>query len=175
MANRLRDFTLSDPIFIDTNIFAYQQSAHPSFGPDCRDFLHAVEIGAVQAVSSTVVLNEVIYIVQIQRAAHLLGTMNRGAIHTRMTADPAVADECWLAAERFLNLLDALQHGTLTVIEVEQAHFREACAIGRQPSLFVSDATHIVICRQLGIDHIASNDTDLDRVPFLTRWEPRHP
>lgn len=86
MANRLRDFTLSDPIFIDTNIFAYQQTAHPAFGPDSRDFLDAVETSAVQAVTSTVVINEAVYVVQIQRAA--------------------------------------------------------------------------------------SNDTDLDRVPFLTRWEP---
>jgi hypothetical protein len=104
MANRLRDFTLSDPIFIDTNIFAYQQAAHPALGPDCRDFLHAVEIDQIQAVTSTVVLNEVIYVAQIQCAAHLLETPNRGLIHARMASDPALAAECWLAVEQFMNL-----------------------------------------------------------------------
>jgi predicted nucleic acid-binding protein len=99
--------------------------------------------------------------------------MNRAALHARMTADPTIAAECWLAAEQCLNLLDALQLGGLTVIDLEQAHFAQACSVGRQFSLFVSDATHVVICQQLGIDHIASNDSDLDRVPFLTRWEPR--
>jgi predicted nucleic acid-binding protein len=173
MANRLRDFTLSDPIFIDTNIFAYQQAAHPALGPDCRDFLHAVEIDQIQAVTSTVVLNEVIYVVQVQRAAHLLGNPNRGVIHARVAGDAALAAECWLAAERFLSLLEALEHGGLTVIDVERDHFREAGAVGRQCFLFDSDATHAVLCQQLGVNHIASNDTDVDRVPFLTRWEPR--
>ncbi len=173
MANRLRDFTLSDPIFTDTNIFVYHQGAHPDFGPDCRDFLDRVERGDVEAVTTDVVVNEVTYIIQIQRAASLMGTLNRSAIHARMAADAAFAAECWLAAERFLDLLDALQHGGLTVIDVELPHYRDACAVGRQFQFFVSDATHVVICQQLGIEHIASNDVDFDRVPFLTRWEPR--
>jgi hypothetical protein len=57
MANRLRDFTSSDPIFTDTNIFIYQQVAHPDFGPDCRDFLDEVERGDFQAVTTNVVVN----------------------------------------------------------------------------------------------------------------------
>ncbi len=99
MANRLRDFTLSEPIFVDTNIFVYQQVAHPGFGPDCRDFLDRVEHGSIQAVTSDVVINEGIYIVQIQRAANLLGTSNRSVIHARMAADTVLAAECWLATE----------------------------------------------------------------------------
>lgn len=173
MANRLRDFTLSDPIFTDTNIFVYQQGAHPDFGPDCRDFLDKMERGDVQAVTTDVVINEVIYIIQIQRAANLLKTTNRSVIHTRMAADAVLADECWFAVEQFLNLLSALQDGGLTVIDVELRHYYDACAIGRQFQLFVSDATHIVICQHLGVEHIASSDVDLDRIPFLTRWEPR--
>lgn len=66
MANRLRGFTLSEPIFTDANIFVYQQGAHPTFGPECRDFLDKVEQGHVPAVTTSVVINESIYIVQIQ-------------------------------------------------------------------------------------------------------------
>lgn len=172
MANRLRDFTLSDPIFTDTNIFVCHQGAHPAFGPDCRDFLDRVESGHVQAVTTDVVVNEVTYIAQIQRAANLLGTANRSVIHAQMAADAALAAECWIAAEQFLNLLDALQRGGLTVINVELPHYRAACPIGSQFHCFVSDATHIVIYQHLGLEHIASSDADFDRVPFLTRWEP---
>jgi hypothetical protein len=173
MANRLRDFTLSEPIFTDANIFIYQQGAHPDFGPECRDFLDQVEQGHVQAVTTSVVINETIYIVQIQCAANRLGTLNRSVIHARMTADPVLAAECWLAAERFLNLLDALQQGGLTVFDVGLPHYRAACAIGQQFRLFISDTTHGVVCQQLGINHMASNDADFDSIPFLTRWEPR--
>lgn len=110
---------------------------------------------------------------KIQRAANLLGTLNRSVIHARMAADAAIAVECWFVAEQFLNLLSALQRGGLTVIDVELRHYYDACTVGRQFQLFVSDATHVVICQHLGIEHIASNDVDLGRVPFLTRWEPR--
>src|SRR6266568_7529401 len=123
MASRLRDFTLSDPIFTDTNIFVYQQSAHPNFGPDCRDFLDVVERGSVQAATSSVVVNEAVYIVQIQRAANLLGSANRALIQARRAADAGLAVECWLAAEQFLTLLDALQRGGLTVIDLGLPHY----------------------------------------------------
>ncbi len=94
MANRLLDFTLSDTIFIDTNIFVYHQGAHPDFGPDCQGFLDRVERGDVQAATTDVVVNEVIYIAQMQRAANLLGTFNRSLIHTRMASDATLATEC---------------------------------------------------------------------------------
>src|SRR5207302_9023494 len=126
-----------------------------------------------QAVTSGVVINEASYIVQIQRAASLLGTTNRGIIQARMAADPVLAAECWLAVEQYLTLVEALQRGGLTVIDVELPHYGDACTVGRQSQLFVSDATHAVICQQLGVEHIATNDADFDRVPFLTRWEPR--
>jgi predicted nucleic acid-binding protein len=154
-------------------MFVYHQSVHPDFGPDCRDFLDRVERGDIQALTTDVVINEVNYIIQIQRAANLLDTFNRSIIHARIAADAMVASKCWLAVEQFLNLLSALQRGGLTVIDVELRHYYDTCAVGRQFQLFVSDATHIVICQHLGIEHVASNDVDLGRVPFLTRWEPR--
>jgi hypothetical protein len=157
---------------LDTNIFVYQQVAHPVFGPASRDFLDRVERGDVQAVTTNVVINEVTYIVQIQCAANLLGTTNRSVIHARMLADAAIAAQCWLAVEQFLNLVDALQHGGLTVIDVELPHYRDACAVGKQFHFFASDSTHVVICQHLDIEHIASNDADFDPVSFLTRWEP---
>ena len=60
----------------------------------------------------------------------------------------------------------------MTVIDVELSHYRKACAVGKQYQLFISDATHIVICQELGVGHFASKDTDFDRASFLTRWEP---
>ncbi|NCO35117.1 MAG: hypothetical protein AUJ92_07115 [Armatimonadetes bacterium CG2_30_59_28] len=172
MANRLRDFTLSDSIFIDTNIFVYHQAGHPDFGPDSRDFLDRVERGEVEAVTTNVVVNEVIYVAQIQRAANLLGISDRRRLHRQMAMDGTLATECWLAAEQFLNVLDVLEEGGLTILDVQKSHYREGCSSGKSFQIFVSDATHVVICQQLGVQHLASNDVDFDRVAFLTRWKP---
>lgn len=172
MANRLRDYTLSDPIFIDSNIFVYHQVAHPVFGPDSRDFLAKVEHSDIQAVTTNVVVNEVTYIVQLQRAANLLGTHNRGSLHAQMATDVSLATECWLAVEQFLSFLDALQHGGLTILNVETSDYRGSSLLGSNHRLFVSDATHVLICQNLDLVHIASKDADFDRVTFLARWEP---
>ena len=175
MANPLADFTLSEPVFIDTNVFVYHQAAHPDFGPDCRDFLDKVERGKAEGLTTSVVINEATYIMQIQRAANLLGSSSRSVIHARMALDQGFAAECWDAAEGFMNLVDALRNGGLTVIGVELSHYREACEVGRRFQLFTSDATHVVVCEALSIRHIASNDADFDRATFLTRWVPSRP
>jgi predicted nucleic acid-binding protein len=172
MANPLRDFTISEPIFIDTSIFVYHQVAHPLLGPDCLDFLDKVEHGNVQAVTTDVVVNEVAYVLQMQRVADLVGTTRRPTVHARLAADTSLAEESWLAVEGFLDLLDALQHSGLTVIEAGLSDYRQACIAGRHYRLVISDATHAAVCEQLGIEHVASRDADLDRVLFLTRWQP---
>ena len=35
------------------------------------------------------------------------------------------------------------------------------------------DLIHIKLCRDLKIDHIATQDSDFDNVPGLTVWKPR--
>jgi predicted nucleic acid-binding protein len=172
MANRLQDFTSSDPIFVDTNIFTYHQTAHPRYGPACREFLNRVESGLTQAVISNVVVNEALYVAQIGRAAALLGTPNRSMIAARLAADAAVAAECAHSARQLLLLLEALQRGSLTVVDAEWPQYHDICDTSAQSRLFITDATHAVLCRQWGIANIASNDADLDRVSFLTRWAP---
>ena len=172
MANHLFSFTSSEPIFVDTNILLYQQAAHPRFGSDCRDFLEQIERGDLQAATSNVVINEAAFIAQTQCIAHLVGTPNRNVIRARLARDEAIAREAAQAVLRFLDYLASLQQGGLTVFDVEANHYREACKAMEQHGLFVSDATHVVLCRQLGIRHIATNDNDLDRVPYLTRWAP---
>jgi predicted nucleic acid-binding protein len=172
MANPLRSFTTSDPIFVDTNILVYHQVAHPTFGPDSRDFLDRVERGDLQAVTTSVCVNEAAYVLQMQRVANILGTGHRPTIHARLAGDAGIAADAWAAVEGFLDLLDALERGGLTVIQVELPDYRGACVCGRQFQLVLSDATHVVVCQQLGVEHIASNDVDLDRASFLTRWQP---
>src|SRR5207249_4752884 len=94
MANRLQEYTSSDPIFVDTNIFTYHHTAHPTYGPACQQFLDRVESGLIQAIVSTVVINEALYVAQISRAAGLLGTPNRSIIAARLSADAGLAADC---------------------------------------------------------------------------------
>src|SRR5947208_3177055 len=132
MANRLGDFTSNEPIFVDTNILTYYQTAHPRFGPTCQEFLDRIEGGVIQAAISCAVVNEALYVAQIQRAAAVLGTPNRAVIAARLSTDSALAADCATAARQLLLLLEALERGGLTVLDAEWSQYHDVCDAAEQ-------------------------------------------
>jgi hypothetical protein len=172
MAERLSNFALDESIFVDANVFDYHHSNHPRFGSDCTDFLKKIETGTVHAVTSNVVQQEAMYFLQMLKGELLLGTPDRSRIHAKIAADAMVAQECWKAAEKFLNLLDALRSATLMFFEVDSSHARQIVELGKRYQLILRDAAHVCVCQVMNLSHIASNDADFDRVDFLTRWKP---
>ena len=132
MAEKLSDFTLDEPIFVDANIFDYHHANHPRFGSDCTDFLKKIENGTVHAVTSNVVQQEAMYYLQMHKGELLLGTPDRSRIHAKIAADATFAEACWKAAEEFLNLLDALRSATLTLFEVDSSHAHQIAELGKK-------------------------------------------
>ena len=172
MAEKLSDFMLDDPIFVDANIFDYHHANHPRFGRDCTDFLKKIENALVQGVTSNIVQQEGMYYLQMHKGELLLGTSDRSRIHAQIVSDATFAQACWQAAEEFLNLLDALRGTTLTLFEVDSSHARQIVELGKRYQLILRDAAHVLVCKVMNLSHIASNDADFDRVDFLTRWKP---
>jgi len=112
------------------------------------------------------------YYLQMHKGQSLVGTPDRSRIHAQITADALVAEECWSAAEEFLNLLDALRSAALTVFEVDSSPARQIVELGKKYQLILRDAAHVAVCQLMNLSHIASNDADFDRGDFLTRWKP---
>lgn len=44
--------------------------------------------------------------------------------------------------------------------------------LSMENNLLFSDAIHATSCKVYGINHIATNDSDFDRVDFLKNWRP---
>lgn len=172
MVEKLSNFALDEPIFVDANIFDHHHSNHPRFGSDCTDFLKKVEDGTLRAVTSNIVQQEVMYYLQMHKGELLLGTPDRSRIHARITADAAFAEACWQTAEESLNLFDALRSTSLMFFEIDSSHARQIVELGKKYQLILRDAAHVCACQVMGLSHIASNDADFDRVDFLTRWKP---
>jgi predicted nucleic acid-binding protein len=72
MVSKLDSFHLADPIFVDANIFLFHAFAHPKHGDAASRFLERVELGEVDAVTSVLVENEVLYKILLQEAAEHL-------------------------------------------------------------------------------------------------------
>ncbi len=69
MPNALDAFDLADTIFVDANIFLFHVFADPRRGDAARRFLERVELAQVNAVTSVLVENEVIFKILLQEAA----------------------------------------------------------------------------------------------------------
>ena len=67
MANRLRDFSAGEPIAVDANIFDYHFDNHAKFGAECSEFLARVEAGDIAAITTSIVVGEVVRFLQMKR------------------------------------------------------------------------------------------------------------
>ena len=63
----LREYSSQRPIFIDANIFLDYTLPNTEFGSIVSDFLERVELQDIAAITTPAVLNEVSYILLLQR------------------------------------------------------------------------------------------------------------
>jgi len=54
------------------------------------------------------------------------------------------------------------------------ADFNMSVDLGYEFGLMTMDSYHVVVMKRLGIKHIASNDSDFERVNFIGVWNPRY-
>lgn len=168
----LSAFAPGDSIAVDANIFDYHFAAHPRFGPECTAFLSRVESGDVSALTTSLVVGEVVRFLQMKRGEDLLSTQSWPQIQAEFRANADFAKELWNTARQGLNYLQTLERGGLRIVGVGGEDYVRAATLGEGSKLLVADAVLAHACEVYGIAHIASNDADFDRVPFLTRWRP---
>lgn len=131
-------------LFLDANIFLYALGADSTDRGPCRDVLRAVGHGKLDGVTSSEVLQEILYVrarrVNVQDAANAV----------RAAAD-LVAD----------------------VLPVTRDDVLEACRLAESHSgLGARDALHAAVMRNSEIHVLVSVDRDFDVVPELKRIEP---
>jgi predicted nucleic acid-binding protein len=69
---RIQEYSSSDQIFIDSNIFLDYAVPNPEFGEIASDFLERVEIEEIYAVTTPAVLAEVSHILLLETGAVIL-------------------------------------------------------------------------------------------------------
>jgi predicted nucleic acid-binding protein len=172
MANTLDAFRLADPIFVDANIFLFHAFAHPQHGDAARRFLERVELAQVNAVTSVMVENEVLFKILLQEAAGQLERPTVWNVRQALQSDPAFREQVYSPARRYVGYIEALAGKGLTLVDVTVDQMQRAVDLGCQFGLLITDATHIATWRAHRIVHVATDDEDLRRVPGVTVWEP---
>ena len=68
--------------------------------------------------------------------------------------------------------MEKLIQSNLQILTVTPALLVTGVALSQQLGLLTNDALIVAVMQAHGLSKIASNDTDFDRVPGLTRYAP---
>jgi predicted nucleic acid-binding protein len=130
--------------FLDSNIFLYAMGTeHPETGP-CRRLLAMIAAGEMEAVTSSEVLQEVLYV-----------RLRRGARTDALASVGMIRD---LIGE---------------ILPVTAADVGEACGLlEKYPALDARDAVHAAVAKRAKIALLISVDKDFERIKGLHRVGP---
>ena len=165
---RIPEYSSSDQIFIDSNIFLDYAIPNPEFGEIASDFLGKVEIEEIYAVSTPAVLAEVSHILLLETGAVILKNRNRNIVIDKIEADRNFSRHCRDAVDKFneyVSNLDGLQ-----LIPVMPEDYFQASDLARAYNLMSFDALHLSAMRRSHVRNIASRDRDFERVDGIVVW-----
>jgi predicted nucleic acid-binding protein len=154
-------------VVLDANTLLYHFTNHAVFGPPCTQLLHRIRSQALTGLTAVHVLAEV---------AHRLMTVEAGALFgwppasmaNRLRRHPAEVRQL----TQFRQAIDAVPNLGLSDLPVEAGHLSAAVRVSQQTGLLTNHALLVAVMQAHGLTHLASADTDFDRVPGLTRYEP---
>jgi uncharacterized protein len=132
-------------VFLDTNVFLYAIGAESPHRRPCRDVLAAVGKGALDAVTSSEVLQEVLHV----RSRRV--DLKDGLQATRAAAAMVAA-----------------------VLPVTGDDVLAACKVlDKHPQLAARDALHVAVMKAHQVQTLISVDKDFDVIRDIKRLEPK--
>ncbi len=158
------DEFIAGSIYIDTNILYMYLRADLTYLPVIKSFLVRIVKGEIQAFISIPVLDELYYRLLLARIKE---KTDRNPLDILRENQKKAVDEHSLSIEKAVRRLTTLPHITLAGVDVGDL---DAMLLNiREFSLLPRDALHVAIIRRFGLDSVASDDTDFDRVDGLKR------
>jgi predicted nucleic acid-binding protein len=161
------DLVAGTHVFLDANPLIYHFSLHPAFGPACHQLVAAIENQTLFGYTASHVVGEVAHALMIVEALALPGWAASNA-PKRLKKQPAVVQ----GLSRFQTAVAAIYLSRIQVLSVRPDLMLRAAAISRQFGLLTNDALLVAVMQDHSLAHLASHDTDFDRVPGLTRYAP---
>lgn len=161
------DLLPGESVFLDANTLVYHFGAHTIFGAACTQLLQRVENQELLGFTSTQVLGEAAHRLMTTEASSLFGWPFAG-IGNRLRTHPTEVQKL----STFRTALEEVARSKLRVLTVTPGMLPTAAVICQQVGLLTNDGLVVAVMQGTGLTKIASNDSDSDRVPGLTRYAP---
>ena len=111
------DIPEGEMVYTDSSILIIHHSKDLPFKKECTEFLRSVELGKYRTFISTLVVDEVSYILLKQKASELLAEDRHYKILKELKRDKNLFSQCWESAKLHVNYVLALKEkGVLRII-----------------------------------------------------------
>jgi len=154
-------------VFLDANVFVYSYGGDPKLGDACTDLLERIEFNELQGFISASLFSEVAHRLMTLEACESLGWSYTG-IARRLRRHPAEIQKL----RGFRQALDDIVAIGVQILAVSSQDILLASDLSLQHGLLSGDALIVAMMQRQGITQLASNDSDFDRVPGITRFAP---
>jgi predicted nucleic acid-binding protein len=154
-------------VFLDANSLVYHFTNDPRYGVASTRLVRQIGQGALSGFTSTDVLADV---------AHRLMTLEAIAVNAWPYAGIAARlrkhHDSIPKLTIFRQAIASLPQLNIQAIPITQPLLEAATLTSQQFELLTGDALVVSVMQAHGLTHLASNDADFDRVPWLARYGP---
>ena len=160
----LDQITDGSRVLIDANLLLYASAGK---SPQCAALVRRCSHGAVAGVITTVILGELCHRWMMEEAIHK-GFITSGNPARQLAKNKAIIAQL----SSYANLTNAVVHGALDIVPVEGGDFSVALGLQRQWSLMTNDSLLLAAGQRLGINQVATADTDFDQLHDWLVFKP---
>jgi predicted nucleic acid-binding protein len=166
------DIPEGEKVYIDSSIWIIHHSKDLPFKKGCTEFLRSVELGKHRAFISTLVVDEVTYILLKQKASEILAENRHYKILKELKRDGNLFSQCWRTAQLHVNYVLGLKEKGVLRIITQMPDLETFSSAIEKYHLLPRNATHLSIIFSLNIPNIVTTDSDFDKVKEIKAWKP---
>jgi predicted nucleic acid-binding protein len=167
----LSNFDCDERIFIDANIFIYNALDDPIYADSCTDFLRRVETNKIKGVITPQIMDEVLFKILVAEASWHLEKFTLPNLKKEMKKS-SFSLKVYKPVREYIAYLTELTYSGLKILIVDAGVVEKSIDFGSHYGLLTTDAIHLSTIKQYGINNIATNDSDFERVESITLYKP---
>jgi predicted nucleic acid-binding protein len=149
---------------VDANIVIYYLGG---LSAECRDFFHRVARREVEAHITTTIIAEALHR-RMMAEAVAKGLISPGQTVKKLKANPAVIP---LLTDHIIEV-EKLLRLPFHIHQITRGDIIAGHALRQAHGLFVNDSINLACAHRLTLTSIITHDSDFNRVPTLSVWEP---
>lgn len=167
MSLLLSDIPLNTRLFIDANIFIYHFIGPYKFNEPVKNFLLRIEKRELIGLTSTVVLSEVLHRLILSEAIEKFDLPFKGIVQYLKNNPSSVSQ-----LTKYSQTPQKIKQMGISFLSCDIDTFVQSAFLREKYGLLINDSINLAIMQENNISHIASNDSDFDRIDFIKNYKP---